>query len=330
MFTNKFRYFLGFALVLLMKQVAFSQDISFSQPFSNQLYLNPAYAGHPKYKRLQFSYRNQWLLSESPFMTGGFYYDTFFIEQNSGLGLSIVNDMQSLGAINNLNASALYSYTFRVAYNMQIRAGIQAGGILKSQSPRNLVFPDMINPDGSIEGTPGFTGQLKFAPDFATGILAEWEYLYGGFSVHHLTNPRIAGTKKNPVSIHRKYTAQVGAAFNLYKKYFFRKTLILSPNIIYQQQLDVKQIGIGIYLRHTNLESGLWLKERIGFFNHSFAFLFGYHDEKYSFAYSYDFSIFENQFRGLKTSSHEVTFCRFFEYKKRSRKKMKAVESPTF
>lgn len=316
--------------MLLVQQNVFSQDISFSQPFSNQLYLNPAYTGHPKYKRMHLSYRNQWLMAKSPFMTYGFSYDNFFIEQNSGLGVSIINDMQSLGVINNLNANVLYSYTFRVAYNLQIRAGIQAGGILKTQNVRNLIFPDMVTPDGGIEGSPGFTGQVKVATDFGTGVLAEWDQFYGGIAVHHLSQPRIAGSKLDPVVIHRKYTAQVGAAFNLYKRYLYRKKLILSPNIIYQQQLDVKQLGVGIYLRHHNLESGLWIKERIGFYNHSFVFLFGYHNEDFSFAYSYDFSIFENQFRGLKTSSHEVTFSRFYEYKKRTRKKMRAVESPTF
>lgn len=317
-------------LLILTFLIGNAQDASFSQPFSNQLYLNPAYVGHPKYQRLQFSYRNQWLVSESPFMTYGISYDRFFIEQNSGLGINIVNDMQSLGALNNLNASILYSYTFQIAYNFQVRGGVQAGGIFKSQNTRNLVFPDMVDEEGDIVGSAGFSGKSKFAPDFAAGILAEWNYLYGGFSVHHLSESKISGDGENNIVLSRKYTAQIGAAFNLYKRYLFRKSLIISPNIIYQQQLDVKQLSLGLYLRHHSLESGFWVKERIGFRNHTFAFLLGYHNEKYSFAYSYDFSIFENDFRGLKTSSHEVTFAMFFEYKKRSRKKTRTINSPVF
>ena len=326
---NSKKLYIALALSLTLF-IGKAQDAGFSQFFSNQLYLNPAYVGHPKHQRLQLAYRNQWLVSQSPFMTYGVSYDRFFIEQNSGLGISLINDMQSLGAINNTFANLLYSYTFQIAYNFQVRGGIQAGGILKSQSTKNLVFPDMVNDDGDIVGSPGFSGESKFAPDFAAGVLAEWDYLYFGFSVHHLSEPQIGGSGENKIILPRKYTAQVGAAFNLYKRYLFRKSLILSPNIIYQQQLDIKQLNIGLYLRHHSLESGLWLKERIGFFNHTFAFLLGYHNEKYSFAYSYDFSIFESGFRGVKTSSHEVTFAMFFEYKKRSRKKTRTINSPTF
>ncbi|MDD2278382.1 MAG: PorP/SprF family type IX secretion system membrane protein [Bacteroidales bacterium] len=328
MLTSKKIFLIVFFVLNLV--ISNAQDASFSQPFSNQLYLNPAYAGHPKYQRLQVSYRNQWLVSQSPFMTYGVSYDRFFIEQNSGLGINVVNDMQSLGAFNNLNASILYSYTFQIAYNFQIRGGIQAGGVFKSQNTRNLIFPDMVNEEGDIVGTPGFSGKSKIVPDFAAGVLAEWDYLYGGVSVHHLSEPVISGNGENKIVLSRKYTAQFGAAFNLYKRYLFRKSLIISPNIIYQQQLDVKQVSLGLYLRHHSLESGLWLKERIGFYNHTIAFLLGYHNEKYSFAYSYDFSIFENDFRGLKTSSHEVTFAMYLEYKTRSRKKTRTINSPIF
>ncbi len=323
----KLFFSLFFACILLSSN---AQDVSFTQPFANQLFLNPAYAGHPKYHRINFAYRNQWLTSQSPFMTYGASYDRYYIDYNSGVGINIVNDMHSLGAINNLNANLLYSYTFQVAYNIMVRGGVQAGGIFKTQNPKNLVFPDMIDEDGNITGTPGFSGQSKFAPDFATGFLVEWDDFYAGVALHHIAQPAISGIKGNRIVLHRKYSAQLGAAFNLYKRYLFRRSLILSPNIIYSQQLDVQEIAVGFYLRNNNLESGLWVKERIGFYNHTFAFVFGYHNEDFSFAYSYDFSLFQNNFRGLKTSSHEVTFSKFFEYKKRTRKKAHAINSPTF
>ena len=132
------------------------------------------------------------------------------------------------------------------------------------------------------------------------------------------------------MALPRKYVVDMGCDFNLYKRYLFRKSLILSPNIIYQEQSDIKQINAGIYLSHQNLVTGMWLRETIGNLNHTFIFVAGYHNENYSFAYSYDFSMYSGGFRGLKTSSHEVTFSKNIQYKTKSRKKIRTIKSPKF
>lgn len=307
-----------------------AQDASFSQFFSNQLYLNPAYVGNPKYHRAQVVYRNQWLTRKSPFQSYGVSYDRFFIEQNSGFGINIINDNQGNGAINRVSADLLYSYTFQVSYNFQIRGGIQAGSIYKSQNTKDLVFSDMIDPSGEITGSPGFTGQSKTSADFGAGILAEWEFVYAGIAVHHINQPIDYEDRERIIVIPRKYTINVGANINLNQRYLFKKKLSLSPNIIYQQQLNFKQINFGLYLSHENLVTGLWLRENISFSNHTFIFLAGYHNESFTLAYSYDFSIMQSGFRGLNTSSHEVTFGMNFQYKSKSRKRIDTIKSPKF
>lgn len=310
--------------------MANGQDASFSQFFSNQLYLNPAFAGNPKYHRAQVVYRNQWLTSKSPFMSYGVSYDRYIADHNSGIGINIINDNQGQGAINRTSADLLYSYSFQVSYNFLVRGGIQAGAIYKSQNTNDLVFPDMINSTGDIIGSPGFSGESKVIPDFGAGVIAEWNFVYAGFAVHHIAEPIDYEDRERYFTLPRKYTVNIGAEINLNRRYLFRKKLTLSPNIIYQQQMNFKQINFGLYLSHENLVTGIWLRENIGFQNHTFIFLAGYYNESFTFAYSYDFSIMQGGFRGLNTSSHEVTFGMFFQYKTQSRKKIHTIKSPKF
>jgi type IX secretion system PorP/SprF family membrane protein len=264
-------------------------------------------------------------------MTYGVSYDRFYVDQNSGLGVNLINDMQALGTLNWLTLDVMYSYNVRVAYNAQIRGGIQAGGILKSQNTRNLIFPDMVDPStGQVVGTPGFEGKSRVMPDFAVGLLGEWGIFYGGIAVHHLLQPVDSRIVETTTRLPRKYTVHIGSDINIYKRYLIRKSLILSPNIIYQQQSNFKQLSIGVYLSHLNIVGGFWVKNSFGTSSSTFVFMAGYDDVGYSFAYSYDFSILKGGFRGLNTSSHEVTFGMNLEYKKWSRKKVHTIKSPKF
>ncbi|HOP04615.1 MAG TPA: PorP/SprF family type IX secretion system membrane protein [Tenuifilaceae bacterium] len=324
-------FFLLLTLIFILAQgKTFSQDPGFSQFFSNQLYLNPAYAGNPKYQRIRLVYRNQWLTTQSPFVTYGVSYDRFFIEKQSGLGVNIINDVQGQGALNRLSADVIYSYSTQVAYNAQIRGGIQVGGILKSQNTSNLVFPDMIDPSGEIVGTPGFPGQTKAFYDFAAGVAGEWDIFYGGIAVHHIAQPIEAKFGGEKAKLPRKYTVHLGCELNLYKNYLFRNVLLFSPNIMYQQQQDFKQINIGFYLTRQHVSAGIWIKENLTLASHTFVIMAGYSDDKYSFAYSYDFSIIKGGFRGINTSTHEVTFGTKFKYKTRTRKKFRYIKCPKF
>src|SRR5690554_2219976 len=97
---NHKNFLYSFIIIIATASVSFGQDVSFSQFFSNQLYLNPAYAGNPKHQRASINYRNQWLTRQSPYMSYGASFDTFFIEQKSGFGINIINDMQALGTLN--------------------------------------------------------------------------------------------------------------------------------------------------------------------------------------------------------------------------------------
>lgn len=328
-FTNR-QIFLFFIFLIPFCHYSYGQDITFSQFYSNQLYLNPAFVGNPQYKRVNLTYRNQWLQGNTPYATYGLSYDKYFPANNSGLGFILINDVQGHGAINRASLDLVYSYTVQVAYNFQVKGGLQLGGVYKSQNANSLIFPDMIDPTGEVVGTANFIGQSRFFPDFAAGVAAQWDIFYGGVSAHHLAEPVEVNIENAKIMLPRKYTAYLGCDLSVYKRYILRNTLIISPNIIYIMQGDFYQINVGGQLIRNELAVGIWLKENISFNSSTFMVLAGYQNENYRIGYSFDFSLLSGGFRGIKTSTHEVTFGMNFKYKVKARKKNRHIINPKF
>lgn len=308
----------------------FGQDPSFSQFFFNHLYLNPAYAGASKYARLGVVYRNQWLYADSPYSTYGVSYDRTIRSIKSGFGVNIINDSQANGVLQRISADLIYAYGVQLTYNSHLRGGIQSSLLVKNQNLNNLVFPDMIDQTGTISGDPGLVGTTKYMYDVGVGLAGDWNIYYGGIVVHHILQPveaRISNGQK--AFIPRKYTIHLGCEFNLYKWYRFKEKLLFSPNIIYIHQLDYDQLNIGFYFSKNNIVAGLWVRENIDLKSHTFIFTGGYSNDQFRLGYSYDFSILSGGYRGLSTSTHEVTFGWNFEYKA-SRRKFRYIKCPKF
>ncbi|HQB79009.1 MAG TPA: PorP/SprF family type IX secretion system membrane protein, partial [Tenuifilaceae bacterium] len=162
------------------------QDPGLSQFYSTPLYLNPAYAGTFKYRRLGLVYRNQWAALGQPYATYGISYDQEVRSIKSGLGINVLNDMQGNGALNRISVDFIYAYGVQVGYRSHIRGGLQASLIQKSQNLSDLTFPDMIDPTGTVTQPVGASPSNSLVPDFSVGIAGDWDMFYGGMVVHHL------------------------------------------------------------------------------------------------------------------------------------------------
>lgn len=294
------------------------------------MYLNPAFTGNPNYARLSLSYRNQWLQGQTPYATYGVNYDRYSISKKSGFGLMIINDVQDHGVFNRMTFDALYSYTAEVAYNAQVRGGIQIGGVYKTTNTSKLVFPDMIDHTGELIGSVNGLGTSRIFADIAAGLAGQWDIFYGGFAVHHISQPTELDVSGFKSKLPRKYTVHLGCDIGLYKRYILRNTLTISPNIIYVSQDGFHQINLGCYIIRNELIVGAWIRENPQFTSTKFIVLAGYYTDEYRIGYSYDFSLLFGGFRGIKTSTHEVTFGKNFEYKVRSRKKIRHLLNPKF
>ncbi|MHC1705471.1 MAG: PorP/SprF family type IX secretion system membrane protein [Tenuifilaceae bacterium] len=308
----------------------FGQDISFSQLFFNHLYLNPAYAGASKHMRLGIVYRNQWMSAKMPYSTYGVSFDRTIQSIKSGVGINIINDVQGNGVIQRTTADFIYAYGVQTSYNSHLRGGIQASLMMKNQNLSNLVFPDMISSDGTLDPMGnGLSGRTNFMYDFSVGLAGDWDIFYGGIAVHHLLQPVEANVGGQRAYLPRKYTAHLGCELNLYKWYRYKEKLLFSPNIIYIKQLEYQQVNIGFYFTRFQVVAGIWLKENLDLKSHTFVFTAGYSNDQFRFGYSYDFGIYNQGFRGLATSTHEVTFGWNFEYKK-GKKKFRYIKCPKF
>jgi len=306
-----------------------AQDPSFSQLFFNHLYLNPSYAGASKFIRLGMVYRNQWLGAKMPYTTYGVSYDQTIRSIKSGVGVNIINDVQSNGVLQKTTVDFIYAYGIQTSYNSHLRGGLQASVFMKNQNLSNLVFSDMLDSYGDVNLPSGLSGSTRFMYDFSAGVAGDWDIFYWGVAVHHLFQPVEANVGGQTAFLPRKYTAHLGCEFNLYKWYRFKQKLMFSPNIIYIRQLTYQQLNLGFYFTRFQLVAGLWLRENLDFQSHTFILTGGYSNDQFRFGYSYDFGIYSKGFRGLSTSTHEVTFGWNFEYKK-GKRKYRYIKCPKF
>lgn len=318
-------------IFFLSCRYAHGQDPVFSQVYFNPVFLNPAYAGANKYIRLGFVYKNQWLALGLPYSTYGVSYDrTLQLYQKSGIGFNIISDIEGGGTFARTSVDIIYAYGIKPSYNSQVRFGLQTSAIMRNRNFSSLTFPDMINHTGGIEGTSGLVGSSTWNYDVAAGVAADWDNFYGGVAVHHILEPVELRTAAQTAFIPRKYTVHFGADFNLFRWYRFRDALVISPNFIFiQQGRYFNQMSLGAYISRLNFIVGLWYRGNINFSNNSFVMTVGYADDGFRVGYSYDFSIMRYGFRGLPTSTHEVTLGWNFQYKK-DRRKYRYMKCPKF
>ncbi len=200
---------------------------------------------------------------------------------------------------------------------------------MKNRNLSSLVFPDMIDANGDVIGSSGLSGSTSLMYDFSAGVAGDYDIFFGGIAVHHLFQPIEASVNGQTAYLPRKYTVHAGCEFNLYKWYRFKQKLLFSPNIIYIRQQHYQQLNIGAYFTRYNIVAGMWIRENLDLKSHTFVFTGGYSNNQFRFGYSYDFGVYDKGFRGLITSTHEVTFGWNFEYKK-GKKKFRYIKCPKF
>ena len=122
-----------------------AQDPTFTQFYSNPLYLNPAFAGSFGCPRFALNYRNEWPQLSGNYVTYSASYDQHIDAISGGLGVIVTQDDQAHGTLKSTNASLIYSYLLPVTREFSIKAGLQAGFFQKSLDRTKLNFGDMID-----------------------------------------------------------------------------------------------------------------------------------------------------------------------------------------
>lgn len=300
-----------------------AQDPAFTQFYANPLYLNPAFAGSARCTRFVLNYRNQWPAIPGNFVTYSASYDQHIDGINGGVGLLFTNDVAGEGTLVTTNASLLYSYHLEVNRNFSLKAGFQATYVQRTLDWDRLNFGDQIDSRyGFIYATKENRGanSVGFA-DFSAGILGYSENFYFGFAAHHITQPDqsfLVPTSRLPMRL----TGHMGAVIPLSRKTRFNDPAKISPNILFMQQQDFRQINIGMYFQKSPFVAGLWYRNR-----DSFIALIGLQQGLFKFGYSYDITV--STLTNTTAGAHEISLALQLECRPK-KKRYRTINCPSF
>lgn len=319
------------ALGLLACKNLKAQDPQFSQFYSNPLYLNPAFAGTSTYPRIVSNYRNQWPSSGNTFVTYNLSYDKYVLGIKGAIGFQTLYDREVGGNINTVQSSFVYCYHIMVNESLFFTTALQAGFVFKQFNTNNLIFPGMINQEnGFINGAyalPVESGQ-KIFPDFTYGMVGQWNDIYFGFSLGHLTQPNQSilegdGMGKLPM----KYTFHAGAKTHELVRSLFSKGFSISPNAIFQQQGVFKQLNLGMYIVNKSLTFGAWYRNNFSARPDALIGMIGYSTPFFQFGYSFDYILSDLSLYSV--GSHELSLIFYLDRNIRKRFYYNTLRIPT-
>lgn len=301
-----------------------AQDPTFTQFYSNPVYLNPALAGSSGCPRIALNYRNQWPQLTGNFITYAAAYDTYAKNLSGGVGIMAMHDQQGQGTIQTSMIAGTYSYYLKVNRKFRIMFGGQAAYFQKYLDWSKLTFGDMIDPRrGFIYQTgdvPRGDGSHGFF-DVSAGMVGFTKNFYFGVAAHHLNRPdesMILGDSRLPIRI----TGHMGANIKLGQRGRYSSSTTLMPNVIYQYQNGFQQFNIGAYLKYEAFTIGAWYRNR-----DAFIVSLGITTEKFRIGYSYDLTI--SQLGGVTGGSHEISMGINLKCKKQM-KDFRRISCPSF
>lgn len=300
-----------------------AQDPQFTQFYANPLYLNPAFAGSVRCSRFALNYRNQWPAIPGNFVTYSASWDQHFDGINGGLGVIATNDVAGEGTLITTNVSGIYSYHLPVNRYFSIKAGFQATFANRRLDWTKLTFGDQIDSRyGFIYNTQEVFGPNSVSyVDFSAGVIGYSDKFYIGFAAHHLTQPDqsfLVPSSRLPLKI----TGHTGAVIPLGRKTRFNDPAKISPNILFQQQQDFRQINLGMYFQKSPFVAGLWYRNR-----DAFIALVGIQQGLFKFGYSYDITV--SRLTNATAGAHEISFIMQLECKPK-KKRFRTINCPSF
>lgn len=327
--------------LILTAVAADAQDPQFTQFYANPLYLNPAFAGSARCPRVNINYRNQWPALKETYITTSASYDQHFDAINGGIGLMFLNDKAGEGTITTTNIGGMYAYQLNVNRKFSMRFGLQATYVQKRLDFSKLNFGDQIDPRyGFVYPTQEIRpNESRNFMDFSGGVIGYTNTVYGGFAVHHLTEPDEAFIVKGTSKLPRKYTAHFGAMLPIGDTYSRGSRgrinrdegTFISPNVLYQQQASFNQLNLGMYILHSPIVGGLWYRGNFGgdkfMSSDSFIALVGLQKGIFKFGYSYDVTV--SALSNATGGSHELSVGLQFECRPK-KKRFRAISCPSF
>lgn len=316
------KIFTAFVLLFSLgfSELANGQDAQFTQFYANPLYLNPAFAGTARCPRIVMNYRNQWPNLQKMYITYNASYDQHIDAISGGLGFLVTHDQAGDGTLSTTDLNAMYSYQLNLTRQFSVHLAAEGGYHQKGVDWNKLTFGDMIDAKRGFvyQSAETYTSIKHGGFDFSGGILGYSKHYFVGFAVNHITQPDEGFILSGKLPM--KMTGHAGAIIPLDRSR--NSESYISPNILYQQQGDFRQLNLGLYLAKGPIVGGLWYRNR-----DSFIALIGFQQNQFKFGYSYDVTI--SKLANATAGAHEISCQIVFECKPK-KKRYRTVSCPSF
>ncbi len=286
-----------------------SQEITFSDPYSEKIVLNPAYSGINYCSEINLTYNKN------------FIYDYYSVSFNkyinkykSGIGVLISNLKQGNGALNNFKADFIYSYKIKTGHKSFVNTAMQISYLQQNVNINNLTFNDQINPiSGNISQSSGensFSSNKKL--DFSIATVFISNKYRAGVSVQHIDKIIYNYSSFN---VKPFIKINIGKVFSVKKKITKDNIRTITPEIIYYHQGRFNQILYGVHLVNNIFLTRFFIKHSLNFKSVSGVFTLGLFLKSFRLSYSYDMLLTKNI--GLPISSNQLTLTYIFKCKKK-------------
>lgn len=216
-------YYLVLMILLLLPftEAQAQQAIQFTQYFSNQLVLNPAYAGSDDALSLTLVHRNQWTGVQGAPKTTTVSGHTLFKNEHTGLGVNLFVDKINIHS--NVNFNGIYSYRIKTGAKSYLSLGLSAG-INYNKSDYNSLLASINDPnDPNIR----FEKLSESAFQFGTGVFYKSPKVEIGLSAPILYSSSSGTSEESPGNLPHYFV-------------FVRYKMKLSPGLQFSPSVLIK------------------------------------------------------------------------------------------
>lgn len=277
-----------------------AQDNYFAQYNTSKTNTNPAFTGSDS--AFVLSSATTFELQDTDKDNKLFFSaDNYFRRLRGGLGINYSRESDGNGALITSRFNLTYAAHLEFfKHRLVIQPALSVGVFERTIDWSKLSFGDMIDEkSGFIYNTHEAANlEHKSNFDFSTGVLFYTKRIYGGFAVHHFTQPDEGLLGKS--SLPARFTLHTGV--NLTAGNF-----TISPNIMYQRQQDFSMLLLGVNAKYKWVVAGVGLSDGNGTIS-----TLGLQNRFFKLSYSYYF---------INPSHYvnEIHFNWFFKHRKISK-----------
>ena len=255
----KYRYILVL-FFLFFVQNTFAQDPIFTQFYAVPTMTNPAFAGSEGNTRLGMGYRNQWMTSSYNLSTFFISADKYLESINSGLGVSILDQNESLTGYNYLQVDISYSYHIQVTDSWTFFPGLSIGHGFKQFDLSKIILGDQLNIGNGII-LPGSNDPLAHNDnvhffDISAGGIFYSENAWLGISAKHLTKPDIAFTNQDETQLEMLFSVHGGYKWSLNPSNLFSENTHVYLTVDFLKQGEYNRFDLGTEMEISGFSFG--------------------------------------------------------------------------